>query len=422
MRCPARAVGATSVAYSPDGHTLATVSREGCLTLWDLTQWQTRTLAGSPLMPVRSLSFSADGTALAIATDDSIAPDRPLTDDVPPGPNVRRFMSRRSASLLGTSHSIHFDGVPWDASGLGFRVWDLATGRERLLPAECTTLTTMPCVAWSCRGTLAAGSHDGSVWIWNTDTWNLVTRFAVNPASTDTIGWHPQAGRALATPRALDRLDGVTSLAFSADGAKLAVATRSGIVQLAETADWEHRVTLSSEAAEVACLTFSSSGSTLVANHRGQLLCWDLSDPATTPGPHHFGGVQDSTIASVAFRHDGQSLAVGRRDGTVQFFPTQSLNASQLESTKAGQPLALTGHLDRVAAICFAPDDRTLATGSWDATVRLWHVASGQELAVLRAHHDKVEAVAFSPDGSVLATGGRRDDDHGEIFLWRTSR
>ena len=69
----------------------------------------------------------------------------------------------------------------------------------------------------------------------------------------------------------------------------------------------------------------------------------------------------------------------------------------------------------------FSPDNRTLATGSWDATVRLWHVASGQEVAVLKAHHGKVEALAFSPDGTVLATGGQRDADHGEIFLWRTT-
>ena len=70
-----RRVGDTSAAYGPDAKTLATVSREGCLTLWDLRHWQTRTLSGSPLLPVRSLAFSADGTRLAIATDDAVPHD-----------------------------------------------------------------------------------------------------------------------------------------------------------------------------------------------------------------------------------------------------------------------------------------------------------------------------------------------------------
>ncbi len=81
----------------------------------------------------------------------------------------------------------------------------------------------------------------------------------------------------------------------------------------------------------------------------------------------------------------------------------------------------LKGHLDRTVSMSFSPDDRTLATGSWDGTVRLWHVISGQEVAALKAHYGKVEAVAFSPDGAVLATGGQRDADHGEVFLWRTN-
>ena len=413
-----RRVGARSLAYGSDGRTLGTISREGCLTLWDLTQWQTRTLCGSPLMPVQSLAFSADGRALAVATDDSIPPDRPLTDNVPAGPNVRRFASRQAGLSLGTDRSIHSDGTPWDRSGAGLSRLGHGHSARTAPPAGCMTPTAISCVAWSKEGILAAGSRDGTVWIWNTGESKLIMRFAVNAASDEAIGWQPRAGRALIPPKTLERLDSVTALAFLADGSKLAVATRSGIVQLVDAADWENRTTLLSEASNVACLAFSPSGSTLVANRGGQVLCWDLNAPARTPVPRLFGEMQDSPIASVAFRHEGQTLAIGRHDGTVQFFTAQFLDADQGATSYSSEPLVLTGHLDRVAAMCFSPDDQTLATGSWDATVRLWHVASGQELAVLRAHHDKVEAVTFSPDGSVLASGGHRDADHGEVFLW----
>jgi WD40 repeat protein len=59
--------------------------------------------------------------------------------------------------------------------------------------------------------------------------------------------------------------------------------------------------------------------------------------------------------------------------------------------------------------------------------VRLWHVATGQELAVLTGHHGPVNCVAFAPDGRTLASGGSVSltlasgasaGTIGEVFLW----
>ena len=40
----------------------------------------------------------------------------------------------------------------------------------------------------------------------------------------------------------------------------------------------------------------------------------------------------------------------------------------------------LTGHTDAIVSIALSPDGATLATGSWDTTVRLWDVNTGSEL------------------------------------------
>src|SRR5205823_835665 len=51
------------------------------------------------------------------------------------------------------------------------------------------------------------------------------------------------------------------------------------------------------------------------------------------------------------------------------------------------------------------PDGTRLATGCADNTIRLWDVATGQEVAELRGHAAYVHAVAFSPDGTRLVSG-----------------
>jgi WD40 repeat protein len=416
-----RRVGATSAAYGPDGKSLATVSREGCLTLWDLSHWRTRTLAGSPMMPVRSLAFSADGNGLAIGTDDAVPYDNTATEDVPTAPNLRRFISPQSALGRLSGRPIKLDGAPWDASGPGFRIWDLADGREREPLGTSLTLTSIPLIAWSAQGIVAAGSRDGTVWIWDIRSSQLVTRFAVNPTGQDVISWKSTTGRPLPTHGALKRLDGVVALTFSWDGGKLAVATKSGIVQIVDTENWEDRTMLCTDAASVACLVFSPTGSTLVANRRGQIICWNLVKLKKSSEHRLIGRESDLELCSAMFTHDGRILAVGRQDGTVQLVDAEPLNHWDGVVADDVPRRTLKGHLDRAVSVSFSPDDQTLATGSWDATVRLWHVASGQEVAVFKAHQGKVEAVAFSPDGMVLATGGQRDPDHGEVFLWRAT-
>jgi WD40 repeat protein len=82
--------------------------------------------------------------------------------------------------------------------------------------------------------------------------------------------------------------------------------------------------------------------------------------------------------------------------------PTDEARLWELPS---GQLLAtLKGHVQGVIAVAFSPDGKTLATASHDRKVKLWNVATHQELATfpLAAH---LLSARFSPDGRALAIG-----------------
>jgi hypothetical protein len=77
----------------------------------------------------------------------------------------------------------------------------------------------------------------------------------------------------------------------------------------------------------------------------------------------------------------------------------------------------LTEHANSVGGLAFSPDGQTLASGSQDNTVRLWNVATGEQRATLKGHADWVSSVAFFADGTILASASHDRT----IRLWRAA-
>ena len=110
-----------------------------------------------------------------------------------------------------------------------------------------------------------------------------------------------------------------------------------------------------------------------------------------------------------AFSPDGQFLAVGGdRQSTIGVWEVATGHLAAV----------LQGHTAPVHCLAFSPDDRKLASGSFDNTVRIWDFAARKEMLVYRGHSNLIACVAFSPDGKSVASASATNRLAGEIHLW----
>jgi WD40 repeat protein len=416
----------SSMAFSPDGKTLAVGvqgnDREGAVQLWDLA---TRRQVGNPLTATGSVSsavfpvaFSPDGKTLAGGGTDDTGSAAVLLWNVATGHQVGNPLTA-TGSVSSAVFSVAFspDGktlATGDEDGT-VRLWDLATRRQAGNPLASGGGTVFS-VAFSPDGkTLATGDEDGTAQLWDVGV------------AMNTLTGMPVTG----VP------DDATSVAFSPDGKTLAVGVQGnegeGAVWLGDLAT-RRRVgnpLASAGGGAVFSVAFSPDGKTL-ATVTGTVTVTVTGTAASGGGPaqlldvatHKQTGIivngasaADNTITgSVAFSPDGKTLAVGGFNGNGN-----GDGAVWLWNVPAGHqiggvltPAILSGG---VTSVAFSPDRKTLAVGgingNGDGAVWLWNVATGHQTGDFLTR-GAVTSVAFSPDGKTLATGA----DDGTARLW----
>ena len=109
-------------------------------------------------------------------------------------------------------------------------------------------------------------------------------------------------------------------------------------------------------------------------------------------------------ISSLDFNRDGSILASGSYDRTIRLW---NVDTGDLRET-------LEGHTDGVQHMAFSPTGLILASASDDGTIRLWDIKTGDVINILEGHAERIRHVAFSPTGLILV--GTEGD--GTIRLW----
>ena len=150
----------------------------------------------------------------------------------------------------------------------------------------------------------------------------------------------------------------------------------------------------------VTCLAYHSNGKILAAGLYDEIL---FIDPATGDIVGELKGLPGK-VTALALSGDGKNLAVAAgatgTAGEVRFY------AVAPSGVPAEKPVhTIAAHNDVIYAAAFSPDNKILATASYDRLIKLWDVASGKELRTLKDHSDAVYSLAFSPDGKWLASG-----------------
>jgi eukaryotic-like serine/threonine-protein kinase len=112
-------------------------------------------------------------------------------------------------------------------------------------------------------------------------------------------------------------------------------------------------------------------------------------------------------VTAVAFSPDDKLLASGGDDATIRFWDV--VTGKETRTLKA--------HSGRVTGLSFSPKGERLASSSADGTVKVWDVAAGRESLSLTGHEAAVTSVAFSPDDRHIASGS----DDKSVRLWDTT-
>jgi len=243
------------------------------------------------------------------------------------------------------------------------------------------------------------------------------TRLASASKDNDTLKiWDVATGDEMLTLEVRTgegHIDWLDSVAFSRNGERFALVSDNDTLKIWDVATGDEILTFRGQEHFIMTPAFSPDGTwlALTANFDNPII--KLIEVATGQENRTFEG-HTALVACVAFSPDGTRLASASRDNTLKIWDV----ATGDEMLTIGP---ITGALFRamLESVAFSQNGERLASSGRDNTVRMWDVETGKELRSFRGHAGFASCVVFSPDDKWLASSGHDDST---IKLWDVSR
>jgi WD40 repeat protein len=440
---PCSGIDSQQAAFSPDGKTLAAGvgvrggredgERLTGVRLWDVSTGTERLTLPVPMIgfdedtSLRSLAFSPNGEILATVSEPTtvrlwdVQAGKPL-GILEESATVRFALFSPDGGTLATLSG----AAPPEAGSSEIGLWEVETKRQK---AKLQLTDRVDTIAFSPDGkmlaTLPAGYGGTSVTLWDTDSgrwlatlsepWSVIVSAAstedgrILAATGETDPVHDAyvvKVRDMASGETVATLEEMRWLEFSPGGAQGVVRSLDGALALWDLASEQVVATLEGQGHSLSACgpssAFSADGRLLATIAAETVTVWDVTAAEAQEQGTFAGG------PPVALAPDGETLATWNGDDVIRLW-----------NVRTGKKRATLSGFERTpSCVLFSPDGKTLVTAvgisTWaQAKARLWNAANGQQRVILQGYEGN-GIVTFSPDGKTLATGA----EDGTVDLW----
>ncbi len=386
-----------SIAFSPDSQTFISGGEDRVIRAWDVNSGQCYQDFRGHSNWVWAVAFSPLGTLVG-----SVSEDRTVRLwDVETGDCVQ-VLTGHEGGVCAIAFHPHLPLLATGGEDRSVRIWNLES-------SDCFTILEghqqrIRTLAFSPDGALlASGGDDGNVRIWDGCTGALLQSFK-GDRRLWSVAFYP-----------------IESPPENPSSYCLATAGDDQLIRLWQPLTGECLSTFQGHTSKVWAIAFSPDGRTLASGSDDQTIkLWDIE---TGRCVKTFQGYKN-LVWSVAFSPTGCQVASASEDGIVRLWQMpQVQSSSQAIATQSIGSQSLTcqeflGHEGRAWSVAFSPIGQLMASGGDDQTIRLWNVATGRCLKILRERSGQVRQVLFSPKGNLLATSSSDNT----VKLWDVSQ
>jgi WD40 repeat protein len=390
-------VGVSWLGWSPDGLTVAYGGNATPIQLWELSAAKPSNSLDTSGDVTYSFSYSPDGKTVAVGGATGIR-----MFEVETG-KVTRTIPGAATSVV---YSPDGNTLASASSGGPIQLWKAATGEAiKTLTGSATSY-----ISWSRDGKLISTTTGTTAAVWEVESAKLKQNF-------DASGIYPpiwSPGKPLisdtytATPTVYDpntgkrlcKLEGhkaaVTAVAWTRDGKMLATGSHDNTVRLWDMPSGSPIATLEGHTAPVHAVAWMADGKTLASGSSDKTIrVWKAPDKKASP-------TKKAATSKAAEKSEGAAVAEKSSQATA--------SSPAASSSRAADALLyeFKGHEGPVTHLAWAPEGKTLASGSSDKTARLWNSTTGKPIVTINISW-QVQALNWSPDGKTLGSSGVDD-------------